>query len=154
MHLPAMNSADPTAPMSRQVGTLTLTVWRDSPLGAHQRYAYRIEGTATGQTLDGRDLFTGAGAPVAPGRAMRDLAAYLAAAGDARQYAIDNPGGSHEFEGPFPEWVAEAARRNADALALLAEGEPPEPSRRPAPTPSWLEHPGGSTTAQTRGRSL
>ncbi|UUZ43542.1 hypothetical protein LP422_11025 [Janibacter limosus] len=71
-----MNSADPTASMSRHVGTLTLTVWPDSPLGEHQRYAYRIEDTATGQTLVGRDLFTGAGAPVAPDRAMRDLAAF------------------------------------------------------------------------------
>ncbi|WP_144588662.1 hypothetical protein [Brevibacterium casei] len=149
-----MNSADPTAPMSRQVGTLTLTVWPDSPLGEHQRYAYRIEDTATGQTIDGRDLLTGAGAPVAPERAMRDLAAYLTAAGEARQYAIDNPGSRPEHEGLFPGWVAEAARQNADALVLLAEGEPPEPSRRPVPTPSWFEHPGGSTTAHTRGRSL
>ena len=149
-----MNTADPTAPMSRQVGKLTVTVWPDSRRGEHQRYAYRIEDTATGQTLDGRDLFTGAGAPVSPDRAMRDLAAYMTAAGEARQYAIDKPGSRPEHEGLFPEWVAEAARRNADALALLAEGQPPEPSRRPAPTPSWFEHPGGSTTAQTRGRSL
>jgi hypothetical protein len=140
--------------MSRQVGTLTLTVWPDSPLGEHQRYAYRIEDTATGQTLDGRDLFTGAGAPVAPDRAMRDLAGYLTAAADARHYAIDNPGSSPEHEGLFPGWVAEAARQNADVLARLAEGERPEPSRRPTPTPSWFEHPGSSATAQTRGRSL
>lgn len=146
-----MNSADPTASMSRQVGTLTVTVWPDSPLGEHQRYAYRIEDTATGQTIDGRDLFTGAGAP---DRAMRDLAAYLTAAGDARQYATDNPGSRPEHESLFPGWVAEAARQNADALALLAEGEPPEPSRRPTPTPSWFEHRSGNTTAQTRGRSL
>jgi hypothetical protein len=149
-----MNNADRTAPMSRQVGTLTLTVWPDSPLGEHQRYAYRIEDTATGQTIDGRDLFTGAGAPVAPARALRDLAAYLPATGAARQYATDNPGSGPEHESLFPGWVAEAARQNADALALLAEGEPPEPSRRSAPTPSWFEHRSGNTTAQTLGRSL
>ena len=48
--------------MSRQVGTLTLTVWPDSPLGEHQRYAYRIEDTATGQTLEaGVFYYSGAG---------------------------------------------------------------------------------------------
>lgn len=152
-----MNSADSTAPMSRQVGTLTLTVWPVSPLGEHQRYAYRIEDTATGQTIDGRDLFTGAGASVAPDRAMRDLAAYLTAAGDARQYAIDNPGSGPEHEGLFPGWVAEAARQNADALDLL---DPPQPKPdmpqrpRPAPDSSWFDRPAGCWVSGTRGRSL
>ncbi len=148
-----MNSADPTAPMSRQVGTLTLTVWPDSPLGEHQRHAYLIEDTATGQTIDGRDLFTGA-------RAMRDLAAYLTAAGDARQYAIDNPGSRPEHEGLFPGWVAEAARQNADALALLGIEDPPQPKPdtprqpRPAPDSSWFDRPAGGCVSGTRGRSL
>lgn len=149
-----MNAKEPAHPTTTQAGALVLTVWPDTPLGEHQRYAYRIEDTATGQVLDGRDLFTGAGAPVPPDRAMRDLAGYLTAAAEARQYTIDNPGSKPEHEGLFPGWVAEAARQNADALALLAEGEPPGPSRRPAPTPSWFEHPARSATDQTRGRSL
>lgn len=155
-----MNSADPTAPMSRQVGTLTLTVWPDSPLGEHQRYAYRIKDNATGQTIDGRDLFTGAGAPVAPDRAMRDLAAYLTAAADARQYAIDNPGSRPEHDGLFPGWVAEAACQNADALALLGVEGPPQPKpdmpqqTRPAPDSSWFDRPAGGWVSGTRGRSL
>ncbi len=155
-----MNSADPTAPMSRQAGTLTLTVWPESPLGEHQRYAYRIEDTATGQTLDGRDLFTGTGAPVAPDRAMRDLAAYLAAAGEARQYAIDNPGSRPEHEGLFPGWVAEAARQNADALDLFGIEDAPQPKPdmpprpRPAPDSSWFNRPAGGWVSGTRERSL
>jgi hypothetical protein len=155
-----MNSADPTAPMSRQVGTLTLTVWPDSPLGEHQRYAHRIEDTATGQTLDGRDLFTGAGAAVAPDRAMRDLAGYLTAAGDARQHAINNPGSSSEHEGLFPGWVAETAHQNADALALLGIEDSPQPKPdmpqrpRPAPDSSWFDRLAGGWVSETRGRSL
>ena len=155
-----MNSADPTAPMSRQSGTLTLTVWPESPLGEHQRYADRMEDTATGQTLVGRDLFTGAGAPVAPDRAMRDLAAFLAAAGDARQYAIDNPGSRPEHEGLFPGWVAEAARQNADALDLFGIEDAPQPKPdmpprpRPAPDSSWFNRPAGGWVSGTRERSL
>lgn len=155
-----MNSADPTPSMSRQAGTLTLTVWPDSPLGEHQRYAYRIEDIATGQTLDGRDLFTGAGSSVAPDRAMRDLAAYLTAAGEARQHATDNPGSSPEHEGLFPGWVADAARQNADALALLGIEDPPQPKPdmpprpRPASDSSWFDRPAGGWVSETRGRSL
>lgn len=155
-----MNTADPTAPMSRQVGTLTLTIWPDSPLGEHQRYAYRIEDTTTGQTIDGRDLFTGAGAPVAPDRAMLDLAAYLTAAGDAHQYAIDNPGSRPEHEGLFPGWVAEAARQNADALNLLGIEDPRQPKPdmpqgpRAAPNSSWFDRPADGWVSGTRGRSL
>lgn len=102
-------------------GTLALTVWPDTPLGEHQRYAYRITDTATGQSLEGRDLFTGAGTPVAPDRAMRELAAFLTAAGDARQYALDHPGPADENEGLFPVWVADAARENSDVLTDLTE---------------------------------
>ena len=149
-----MSSTDPTTFISQRAGTLVLTVWPDTPLGEHQRYAYRIHDGATGQTIEGRDLFTGAGAPVAPDRAIRDLAGYLAAAGDARQYAIDNPGNSPEHGGLFPGWVAEAARQNADALALLAEPDPPEPLRRSAPDPSWFERPRGGAAHTTRGPSL
>lgn len=58
-----MNTTDPTPRTSRQAGTLTLTVWPDTPVGEHQRYGYRIEDTETGRSLEGRDLFTGAGTP-------------------------------------------------------------------------------------------
>ena len=64
-----MNTTDLRPSSSRQAGTLTLTVWPDTPVGEHQRYGYRIEDTETGRSLEGRDLFTGAGAPVA-GRAQ------------------------------------------------------------------------------------
>lgn len=153
-----MNTTEPAPSTTTQAGALVLTVWPDTPLGEHQRYAYRVEDTTTGQMLEGRDLFTGAGAPVAPQRAMRDLAAYLSAAGDARQYAIDNPGRTPEHEGLFPEWTAEAARQNADALTLLTEEEQPDnpskPRARTVPDPSWFERPAGGWAAGTRGRSL
>ncbi|UPW02903.1 hypothetical protein M1C57_14475 [Rhodococcus pyridinivorans] len=102
-------------------GALRLTVWPDAPVGEHQRYAYRITDTTTGQELEGRDLFTGAGQPVDPDRAIRDLAIFLTAAGEARQYALDNPDSEPEHAGLFPEWVAEGARTNADALTELTE---------------------------------
>ena len=153
-----MNTTEPIPPMTSQVGTLTLTVWPDTPVGEHQRYAYRIEDTSTGQVLEGRDLFTGAGAPVAPERAMRDLIAYLTAAGDARQYAIDNSGSTPEHGGPFPEWTAEAARQNAEALTVLTKEEhlidPPATPSRTAPDTSWFEPPMRSETRPTQGRSL
>ena len=46
-------------------GTLRLTVWPDAPVGEHQRYAYRITDTTTGQELEGRDLFIGASIGIA-----------------------------------------------------------------------------------------
>ena len=150
MHLPGMHTTDPTPRTSRQAGTLTLTVWPDTPVGEHQRYGYRIEDATTGNSLEGRDLFTGAGAPVAPERALRDLAGYLAAAGESRQYAIDHPGHSVEHAGLFPEWAAEAARHNADELALLSETPPP----RPELDPSWFDRPATSSDARSRGWSL
>ena len=70
--------------MTTRAGTLILAVWPDVPLGEHQRYAYRVQDTTTGRSLEGRDLFTGAGAPVGPGRALRELAGFLAAAGEAQ----------------------------------------------------------------------
>lgn len=153
-----MNAKEPAHPTTTQAGALVLTVWPDTPLGEHQRYAYRIEDSATGQVLEGRDLFTGVGAAVTPDRAMRDLAAYLSAAGDARQYAIDNPGGRPEHEGLFPVWTAEAARQNADALTLLAEEEPPAdrppPRSRTAPESSWFDRSAGGWVSGTRARSL
>ena len=150
VHLPGMNTTDPTPRTSRQAGTLTLTVWPDTPLGEHQRYGYRIEAATTGNSLEGRDLFTGAGAPVAPERALRDLAGYLSAAGESRQYAIDHPGHAAEHASMFPAWVAEAARQNADALALLDE----TPPARSAPDPSWFDRPAGDSAARSRGWSL
>ena len=149
-HLLGMNTTDPTPRTSRQAGTLTLTVWPDTPVGEHQRYAYRIEDTTTGQNLEGRDLFTGAGAPVAPERVLRDLAGYLGAAGESRQYAIDHPGHDAEHASLFPAWAAEAARQNVDALALLSQTPPP----RPEPDPSWFDRPAGDSAARGRWRSL
>ena len=61
-------------------------------------------------------------------RALRDLAGYLSAAGESRQYALDHPGHTSEHEGLFPDWLAETARLNLDALALLAE-DPTGPDR-------------------------
>ena len=120
---PAQTSLDHDAPVPTTVtaGTLRLTVWPDTPVGEHQRYAYRITDTTTGQELEGRDLFTGAGQPVDPDHAIRDLATFLSAAGEARQYAIDNPDSRPEHAELFPGWVAEAARTNTDALTDLTE---------------------------------
>lgn len=137
-----MDTTGGTAAHSTQAGTLILAVWPDTPLGEHQRYGYRITDTTTGRSLEGRDLFTGAGVPVAPDRAMRDLAGFLGAAGEARQYVLDHPGHTPEHEGLFPGWVAEAARRNADALALLAEDSadaplPADPDRQ-EPARRWI----------------
>lgn len=122
---PATPGADAERTSAR-AGTLTLTAWPDEPLGEHQRYAYRIEDTASGQSIEGRDLFTGAGAPVSPERALRDLAAYLGAAADAHRRVIDNPGIA--YEGPLEEWTAAAARQNADALTELVEHRPQNPA--------------------------
>ncbi|WP_408905944.1 hypothetical protein [Microbacterium mcarthurae (nom. nud.)] len=124
--LAARLGGDP-ATTTVQAGSLALTVWPDAPVGEHQRYAYRISDTTTDQAVEGRDLFTGAGTPVDPDRAIRDLATFLSAAGEARQYALDHPGSSPEHEGLFPAWVAEAARTNADALAELSEHDSTEP---------------------------
>lgn len=145
-----MNTTDPAPRTSRQASTLTLTVWPDTPVGEHQRYGYRIEDATTGHSLEGRDLFTGAGAPVEPERALRDLAGYLSAAGDSRQYAIDHPGHAAEHASMFPAGAAEAARQNTDALALLSQTPPPQPE----PEPSWFDRPAGDSAARGRGRSL
>lgn len=126
--LAARLGGDP-ATTAVQAGSLALTAWPDAPVGEHQRYAYRITDTTTGQTVEGRDLFTGAGTPVDPDRALRDLATYLSAAGEARQHALDQPGSSPEHEGLFPIWVAEAARTNTDALTELSEHTGSEPEQ-------------------------
>lgn len=128
--LAARLDGDP-ATTTVQAGTLTLAVWPDAPVGEHQRYAYRITDTTTGQALEGRDLFTGAGTPVDPDHAIRDLATYLSAAGEARHHALDHPGSSPEQEGLFPAWVTEAARTNTDALAELSDHDPTEPVAGP-----------------------
>ena len=144
-HLPGMDTTDNTdaiTPTTARAGSLTLTVWPDEPVGEHQRYAYRIHDTTSGETIEGRDLFTGAGAPVDPGRALRELAGFLSAAGEARQYALDNPGAHPENEGLFPAWTAEAARRNYTDLAMLAESVPELPEAgHPEQTkvgPRWI----------------
>ncbi|PRY63297.1 hypothetical protein BCF74_102130 [Knoellia remsis] len=125
---PARTGLDHDAPVPTTVtaGTLRLMVWPDTPVGEHQRYAYRITDTTTGQELEGRDLFTGAGQPVDADHAIRDLATFLSAAGEARQYALDHPDSTPEHAGLFPEWVAEAARTNTDALTELT-GAPEAP---------------------------
>lgn len=121
---PEPATPDPAARASVEAGELRLTVWTDTPLGEHQRYAYRIEHPATGQSVEGRDLFTGAGAPVSPARAVRELAVFLAAAGEARQFAIDNPGQHTDNEGAFPEWVTDTARQHQDELSVLIDRDP------------------------------
>lgn len=121
---PEPASPDLAARASAAAGELRLTVWPETPLGEHQRYAYRIEHPATGQSVEGRDLFTGAGAPVSPARAVRELAVFLAAAGEARQFAIENPGQHTDNEGAFPEWVTDAARQHQDELAVLIDHDP------------------------------
>lgn len=42
-------AAPELARTTAHVGTLTLTVWPDEPVGEHQRYAYRIEDAASGR---------------------------------------------------------------------------------------------------------
>ena len=133
--------SDP-ARTTAHIGTLTLTVWPDEPLGEHQRYAYRIEDSASGESIEGRDLFTGAGAPVEPDRALRELAVYLSAAGEARQYALDNPGSHPENEGLFPRWAAKAALHSYTALTVFAEFDPAgldaEQAAHAEAAPRWI----------------
>ncbi|MFX4273296.1 hypothetical protein ACQBAR_00705 [Propionibacteriaceae bacterium Y1685] len=134
---PAQASLDhDPATSTATAGTLRLTVWPDTPVGEHQRYAYRITDTTTGQELEGRDLFTGAGQPVDGDHAIRDLAAFLGAAGEARQYALDRPDSTPEHAGLFPGWVAEAARTNTDALTELTEQT--EPAETSGPARRWV----------------
>lgn len=140
----AWNPVTPSEPArtTAHIGTLTLTVWPDEPLGEHQRYAYRIEDSASGENIEGRDLFTGAGAPVDPGWALRELAVYLSAAGEARQYALDNPGSHPENEGLFPQWVADAALHSYTDLTVFAEFDPAslgaEQGPRSEAVPRWI----------------
>ncbi len=140
--LAARLDGDPTTAITTvEAGTLTLAVWPDVPVGEHQRYAYRITDATTGQAVEGRDLFTGAGTPVEPDRALRDLATFLSAAGEARQYAMEHPGSSSENEGLFPAWVAEAARTNTDALVELSEHGPTDSHSAAGPAQAgrrWL----------------
>lgn len=138
--LAARLDGDPaTATTTVQAGTLTLAVWPDTPVGEHQRYAYRITDTTAGQELEGRDLFTGAGRPVDPDHAIRDLATFLGAAGEARQYALDHPDSEPEHAGLFPGWVAEAARTNVDALTELTEpAEQTAPAEASRPERRWI----------------
>lgn len=135
---PAQAGLDHDGPVPTTVtaGTLRLTVWPDTPVGEHERYAYRITDTTTGRELEGRDLFTGAGQPVDADHAIRDLATFLGAAGEARQYALDHPDSTPEHAGLFPEWVAEAARANTDALTELTEQT--EPAETSGPGRRWV----------------
>ncbi len=134
-YLTGMDSTDTTR-TTTQAGTLTVTVWPDSPLGEHQRYAYRIEDATSGQALQGRDLFTGIGAPIDPGTALRELASYLTAAGEARQHTIDHPDAAPGHEGMFPSWLAEAARENSGAVAGLTV--PPDPASAHSGQRRWV----------------
>jgi hypothetical protein len=105
-----------------RAGKLTLTVWPDEPLGEHHRYAYRIEDTATGESIEGRDLlFTGTGAPVSPSEALRELAGHLIDAAQAYYQALEDGGPATESGGPFPVWVADAALHAVTELAQLDE---------------------------------
>jgi hypothetical protein len=135
-------AAPEPARTTAHVGMLALTVWPDEPLGEHQRYSYRIEDAATGEVIEGRDLFTGAGAQVDPDRALRELAVYLSAAGEARNYAVDKPGSDPESAGLFPERIADAALRNYTALTVFAEFDPAEPDAAQTPdagaAPRWI----------------
>lgn len=139
---PAQSGLDQDSPARTtavSAGTLRLTVWPDAPVGEHQRYAYQITDTTTGQELEGRDLFTGAGQPIDPGHAIRDLATFLGAAGEARQYALDHPDSEPEHAGLFPGWVAEAARTNADTLTELTEPtEQRSPAGESGPAVRWI----------------
>ena len=116
-------------------GALTLRVWPVEPLGDHHRYGYLIEDADTGTVSAGRDLFTGT-TRVEPAQAIRELAGYLRAAGDARKATLENPDAPTMHTGMFPEPIAEAARRNADALAALVE-HPTAPLPAETP-PRWI----------------
>jgi len=120
---PIMTEADAPRTTAR-AGTLSLTVWPTTPLGQRQRYSYTVEDTTTGESVRGGDLFTGDGIPLAPSQAIRDLATYLTAAGDAYQYTLDHPGSTPENQPQVPDTVAEAARHNAAELEKLAEIDP------------------------------
>lgn len=122
-----------------QAGALTLTVWPEAPLGEHQRYGYRIDDQTSGESIEGRDLSTGVGAPVTSDRALRELAVFLSTAAEARQYALDNPGTNPENEGLFPARITDAARLNAAALAEVVEHGPRRAARDETPEATVVE---------------
>ncbi len=128
-------STDGILRTTAQAGSLSLAVWPEEPSGEHQRYAYRIEDTQCGRSVEGRDLFTGGGVTVGPRRAIRDLAGYLSAVGEARQDALDSPGVRAKTEGLLPAWTVDAARRNSTALSVLARFEPKPPVEEPGEEP-------------------
>ena len=147
-HLHGMDSTDRTRStdgilrITAQAGSLHLTVWSEEPLGEPQRYTYRIEDTQSGRSVEGRDLSTDVGVPVGPRRAVRDLAGYLSAVGEARQDALDSPGVRAETGGLLPAWTVDAARRNSTALSVLARFEPKPPVEEPVDQdkagPRWV----------------
>lgn len=118
---PAPGHATDAGRTSVQAGTLALPVWPDAPLGEHQRDADRIEDTTAGPSPEGPDLSTGTGAPVEPELALHQLATDLWAAGQSRQDDLDLRA---DYQRPFHEWAAGAARQNTDARRELAEHRP------------------------------
>ena len=147
-HLPGMDSTTRTLTTdgilrtTAQAGSLHLTVWPDGPLGEHHRYGYRIEDAQSGRSVEGRELFTGVRAPVKPRGAIRDLARYLFAVGEARQYALDSTDVHAETEGLLPAWTVGAARRNSTALSVLTQFEAKpsvaEPVDQDKTAPRWV----------------
>lgn len=109
------------SPTTATAGTLTLTVWPDTPLGEHQRYGYRIEHTRTGISVGGRDLFTGTGSQVPPQQAIRELAGHLIGASEAYFRAMED---GSEYRGMFTAQIADAALTNIHALTSLSEPNP------------------------------
>ncbi|GAA1519251.1 hypothetical protein GCM10009788_24060 [Nocardioides humi] len=124
-----MENTSPTR-ITRHAGSLALTVWPDTPVERRPRFGYRVTDTTTGQSVEGRDLMLGTGQAEDSSEAIRVLAAFLSAAGEAS--------GSWDA---FPDWIAEAARTNSDDLALLSESDDPSGPEVAAASPEperWI----------------
>ncbi len=115
-----------------KIGSLLISIWYEGDevvQGAvRRRYDYRVADLdAVGvEPFRAQDLLSAVGAEVDVLEAMRSLISFLSAAGEAYEHGLRHPELMTENRFLFPEWLAEAAYREADGMALLdiQDGDP------------------------------